>query len=37
LIGEIRSERSAALGRFGGGDVHWGRISSRHCSLALEF
>jgi hypothetical protein len=33
LIGEIGSERYPTLDRFGGGDVHWGSISSRHCSL----
>ena len=33
LIGEIGSERYPTLYRFGGGDVHWGSISSRHCSF----
>jgi len=33
LIGEIGSERYPNLDRFGGGDVHWGSISSRHFSL----
>ncbi len=37
LIGEIGSDRYSALDRFGGGDVGYCSINSRHRLLSLEF